>query len=182
MLSMLENCKRKMRKMRDGKKITGLMNTENTFIKSFPSLIILGVRFSSRQIVEKLHLNYFKTSDTEIVVNRYLNFDLIWNSGVAFGFFSFNDILAYQLMTVLIAIIIIFLIYFLNQVLKKKLFFALVIGGAAGNLFDRLIYFSVPDFIDLHYRGFHWFTFNIADIFITIGIICILFYEIFKKA
>ena len=65
---------------------------------------------------------------------------------------------------------------------KEKLFFALVIGGAAGNLFDRLIYFSVPDFIDLHYRGFHWFTFNIADIFITIGIICILFYEIFKKA
>ena len=174
--------KRKMRKMRDGKKITGLMNTENTFIK-LSIIDYIGCRFSSRQIVKNYILNYFKTSDTEIVVNRYLNFDLIWNSGVAFGFFSFNDILAYQLMTVLIAIIIIFLIYFFfKSSSKEKLFFALVIGGAAGNLFDRLIYFSVPDFIDLHYRGFHWFTFNIADIFITIGIICILFYEIFKKA
>ena len=172
-----------MRKMRDGKKITGLMNTENTFIKSFPSLIILGVVFLLDRLSKNYILNYFKTSDTEIVVNRYLNFDLIWNSGVAFGFFSFNDTLAYQLMTVLIAIIIIFLIYFFfKSSSKEKLFFALVIGGAAGNLFDRLIYFSVPDFIDLHYRGFHWFTFNIADIFITIGIICILFYEIFKKS
>ena len=102
------------------------MNTENTFIKSFPSLIILGVVFLLDRLSKNYILNYFKTSDTEIVVNRYLNFDLIWNSGVAFGFFSFNDTLAYQLMTVL--------------------------------------------------------TFNIADIFITIGIICILFYEIFKKA
>ena len=183
MLSMLENCERKMRKMRDGKKITGLMNTENRFIKSFPSLIILGVVFLLDRLSKNYILNYFKTSDTEIVVNHFLNFDLIWNSGVAFGFFSFNDTLAYQLMTVLISIIIIFLIYFFfKSSSKEKLFFALVIGGAAGNLFDRLIYFSVPDFIDFHYRGFHWFTFNIADIFITIGIICILFYEIFKKA
>ena len=108
MLSMLENCERKMRKMRDGKKITGLMNTENIFIKSFPSLIILGGVFLLDRLSKNYILNYFKTSDTEIVVNHYLNFDLIWNSGVAFGFFSFNDTLAYQLMTVLIAIIIIF--------------------------------------------------------------------------
>ena len=78
--------------------------------------------------------------------------------------------------------IIIFLIYFFfKSNSREKFFFALVIGGATGNLFDRLIYFSVPDFIDLHYGEFHWFTFNIADIFITTGIICILFYEIFKK-
>ena len=77
-----------MRKMRDGKKITGLMNTENTFIKSFPSLIILGVVFLLDRLSKNYILNYFKTSDTEIVVNRYLNFDLIWNSGVAFGFLA----------------------------------------------------------------------------------------------
>jgi len=171
-----------MRKMRDGKKITGLIKTENRIIKNFPSFIILGVVFLLDRLSKNYILDYFKTSDTEIVVNNFLNFDLIWNSGVAFGFFSFNDSLAYQLMTVLISTIIIFLIYFLfKSSSKEKLFFALIIGGAAGNLFDRLIYFSVPDFIDLHYREFHWFTFNIADIFITIGIICILFYEIFKK-
>ncbi len=168
--------------MRDGKKITGLIKTENRIIKNFPSFIILGVVFLLDRLSKNYILDYFKTSDTEIVVNNFLNFDLIWNSGVAFGFFSFNDSLAYQLMTVLISTIIIFLIYFLfKSSSKEKLFFALIIGGAAGNLFDRLIYFSVPDFIDLHYREFHWFTFNIADIFITIGIICILFYEIFKK-
>ena len=171
-----------MRKMRDGKKISGSIKTENTFKKHFPSLTILGLVFLLDRLSKNYILDYFKTSDTEIVINNYLNFDLIWNSGVAFGFFSFNDTLAYQLMTALILIIIIFLIYFFfKSNSREKLFFALVIGGATGNLFDRLIYFSVPDFIDLHYGEFHWFTFNIADIFITTGIICILFYEIFKK-
>ena len=60
-----------------------------------------------------------------------------------------------------------------------KLIFALIIGGAAGNLFDRLTYFAVPDFIDLHFNSYHWFTFNFADIFITIGILFMIIYEIF---
>ena len=168
--------------MRDGKKFTGSIKTEIKFVKLIPSLTILGVVFLLDRLSKNYILDYFKKFDTEIVVNDYLNFDLVWNSGVAFGFFSFNDTLAYQLMTLLISIIIIFLIYFFfKSNSREKFFFTLVIGGATGNLFDRLIYFSVPDFIDLHYGEFHWFTFNIADIFITTGIICILFYEIFKK-
>ena len=172
-----------MRKMRDGKKISGSIKTENTFKKHFPSLTILGLVFLLDRLSKNYILDYFKTSDTEIVINNYLNFDLIWNSGVAFGFFSFNDTLAYQLMTALILIIIIFLIYFFfKSNSREKLFFALVIGGATGNLFDRLIYFSVPDFIDLHYGEFHWFTFNIADIFITVGIVLLISKDlIFKK-
>ena len=62
-----------------------------------------------------------------------------------------------------------------------KIIISLIIGGALGNFYDRLNYFAVPDFIDFHINNFHWFTFNIADIFISIGIIFILLREIFFK-
>ena len=74
------------------------------------------------------------------------------------------------------------LIYFL---LKSKgayaYLLAVIIGGSLGNLFDRIYYYAVPDFIDLHIGNYHWFIFNIADIFITVGIIGILLAELLKK-
>ena len=59
----------------------------------------------------------------------------------------------------------------------KLFFFLMILGGSFGNLFDRIYYQAVPDFIDMHYGNFHWFVFNVADIFITLGIACLIIVE-----
>ena len=111
-----------------------------------------------------------------------MNFDLVWNTGIGFGLLSSNSTLFYNTITVIIGIVIVFLIYLLiNSKLYDKILFSLIIGGALGNFYDRLVYLAVPDFIDVHYENFHWFTFNLADIFITIGIVMLLLNEITKK-
>ena len=117
-----------------------------------------------------------------ISVTSFLNFNLIWNEGIAFGLLSFNESFFYNIITFFISIIIIILIYFAYKSKSfEKVSYVLIIGGALGNLFDRIYYNAVPDFIDLHVNNFHWFIFNIADIFITLGILCLIFDEIFFK-
>ncbi len=104
-----------------------------------------------------------------------MNFNLVWNTGIGFGLLSFNSKYIYNSITILIGAVIIYLIYFaFKSKFIDKILFSMIIGGAIGNLYDRVIYFAVPDFVDIHYQNFHWFTFNIADIFITIGIIFLL--------
>jgi signal peptidase II len=114
-----------------------------------------------------------------ISVNKFLNLELVWNRGVAFGILSFQESFWYNIITILIFVIIIILIYliFSSSGFKKYSYIA-VCGGALGNVFDRILYNSVPDFIDLNYNDFHWFIFNVADIFITIGVFCLIFDEI----
>ena len=108
-------------------------------------------------------------------VNDFLNFDLVWNTGIGFGLFSVEANITYHLISLLIFIVIIFLFYLITKAkFTDKILFSMIVGGAIGNLYDRLIYFAVPDFIDFHINQFHWFTFNIADIFISIGIILII--------
>ena len=121
-----------------------------------------------------------KNFSPEIFKSAYLNIILIWNDGIAFGLFSLKESFYYNLITSLIVIIILILFY-LIYISKnfKKFSYILVTGGALGNVFDRIFYKSVPDFFDLHFNGFHWFIFNIADIFITIGVICLIYDEIF---
>ena len=168
--------------MRDGKKFTGLIKTENKFVKLIPSLTILGVVFLLDRLSKSYILDYFKTSDTEIVVNDYLNFDLVWNTGVGFGLFASNSSLIYNLITFFIGFIILALIYVtISSKNLDKFIFSIIIGGALGNFYDRLTFNAVPDFIDLHYNSFHWFIFNVADIFITLGIICFLMKGFFIK-
>ena len=120
--------------------------------------------------------------NVDFYVLPFLNFFLVWNAGVGFGMLSLEANIIYHIVTIIIAIINLILIYFL---IKTKTFqfymIAFVTGGALGNLFDRIYYNAVPDFIDLHIEKFHWFTFNVADIFITIGIVGLIFVEIFKK-
>ena len=120
--------------------------------------------------------------NVDFYVLPFLNFFLVWNAGVGFGMLSLEANIIYHIVTIIIAIINLILIYLL---IKTKTFqfymIAFVIGGALGNLFDRIYYNAVPDFIDLHIEKFHWFTFNVADIFITIGIVGLIFVEIFKK-
>ena len=115
---------------------------------------------------------------SEIFSSKYLNITLIWNEGIAFGFLSFDQENLYNLLTFLIILIIFFI---LVMVLKssglKKLALVMILGGALGNVFDRILYKSVPDFIDFHVGEFHWFIFNIADVFITIGVFSMILFE-----
>ena len=122
-------------------------------------------------------------NNQSIFVNDYLNFELIWNTGIGFGLLSQNANLYYHLISLLIFTVIIFLIYLIAKAeFLEKVLYCLILGGALGNFYDRLIYFAVPDFIDFHINDFHWFTFNIADIFITLGIFLIIIKDtIFRK-
>ena len=119
---------------------------------------------------------------TEIFSSKYLNINLIWNDGVAFGLLSFDQENLYNLLTILIILIIFFIfVMILKSSGLQKLALVLILGGALGNVFDRILYKSVPDFIDFHIGDFHWFIFNIADIFITIGVIFMVILEILEN-
>ena len=135
-------------------------------------------RFSKIYIVELAE----KNDISEIYLTSFLNSYLVWNTGIAFGLFSFSNEFTYNLFTALIILINLIIIY-LVVVTKdfRKYFFLLILGGSFGNLFDRLYYRSVPDFIDFHIGNFHWFIFNIADIFITVGVICLILAEVLYK-
>ena len=139
-------------------------------------VIFLIDRLSKIYILKIAELG--KTVD--IYVTQYLNFYLIWNKGIAFGLFSFDESFIYNLITfIILTIAIVILVMITRSAGFKKYSLLLVFGGSLGNLFDRIYYSAVPDFIDIHINNFHWFVFNAADIFITIGIICLIFDEIF---
>lgn len=133
-------------------------------------LLIVTIIFFFDRIVKNFVLQ--NVNEKFYFVNKFINIDLIWNIGIGFGLFSTDTTLIYSFITFLIGSVIIALIYvlILSQY-TDKLIYSLIIGGALGNFYDRLTFKAVPDFIDLHYNNFHWFTFNIADIFITIGVI-----------
>jgi len=118
--------------------------------------------------------------EVDFYIFSFLNIYLVWNSGIGFGLFSADPNLFYHFITFLIIAINFILIYLLIKSSTKKSFlFAIILGGSLGNMYDRLYYFAVPDFIDLHLGDFHWFIFNVADIFITIGIIGLIIFELF---
>tara|TARA_B100000282_G_scaffold276661_1_gene234961 strand:- start:247 stop:738 length:492 start_codon:yes stop_codon:yes gene_type:complete len=123
-----------------------------------------------------------KLIESDLFNSTFLNITLIWNSGIAFGLFSLSESFYYDLITLLIIIIILILLIMVSKTEKfQKYSYLIIVGGGLGNLFDRIFYKAVPDFIDIHYNGFHWFIFNIADIFITIGIICLIYDEVFLQ-
>lgn len=116
-----------------------------------------------------------------IYVNPYLNFILLWNKGIAFGLLQ-SERMFYHIISIVILIIIFFVCFLIYQSKKKWeiIYFSLIVGGAIGNFTDRIYYMAVPDFIDLHYKDFHWFTFNVADICITFGIMLYLIFDMFR--
>ena len=155
--------------MIDLKEIKNKIATKNNLYCLFVILIIFFLDRYTKLFV----LNNF--TENIYFLNDYINLDLVWNTGIGFGLFSSNSNLIYNLTSLLIAIVIIFLIYFLISSEKyEKIIYSIIIGGALGNFYDRMFFKAVPDFIDLHYKNFHWFTFNLADIFITCGIIAFL--------
>ena len=141
--------------------------------------IIISLVFLIDRLTKIYVLKLAESSDyLNILVNNFLNIILIWNEGIGFGLLSFGDSFIYNLITVLIVIInIIILFLIIKSDNLRSVFYSFIFGGSIGNLFDRIYYSAVPDFIDLNYNGFHWFIFNFADIFITLGIICLIFVE-----
>ena len=153
----------------------------NKLIIGFVFLVICFAidRFSKIYILNILN----NEGQVDFYINQYLNIYLVWNTGIGFGLFSAENNIFYNIFTGIIILINFVLIYLAFIETKIKSFFLMVIlGGSLGNLFDRVYYRAVPDFIDINYAGYHWFIFNVADIFITIGIICLIFSEfIFYK-
>ena len=142
--------------------------------------IFLVDRFSKLYILSILEESGF----VNININQFINFILVWNSGVGFGLFSFEQSTIYNFITSIIILINLIIIYLIIKTKDfSKYFYLIILGGSLGNLFDRIYYSSVPDFIDISYKGYHWFVFNIADIFISLGIICLIFAELlnYKK-
>jgi len=135
--------------------------------------------------ITKIHvINLFDTlNDQQIFIASFLNLYLIWNEGIAFGLLSFDNNEIYNFITFFITIINIIIIYILIKINDfRRYFFSIILGGSLGNLFDRLVYNAVPDFIDFHIGNLHWFIFNLADIFITIGVICLILDEFIFKS
>ena len=117
-----------------------------------------------------------------IPVTSFLNFNLVWNNGIAFGLFSFNEQFYYNIITLIIIIITFIILFFaIKSVGVEKIGFSMIFGGSLGNIFDRLYYTAVVDFIDLHINNIHWFIFNIADIFISLGVIILITIEFFGR-
>ena len=143
-------------------------------------LILILIIFTFDRYTKLIVIN--NLSEQNYFVNEYINFDLIWNSGVGFGLLDTQSTLFYNFVTTLIGLIILILIYvMINSKNLDKMIYSSILGGALGNFYDRIAFKAVPDFIDLHYNYFHWFVFNLADVFITIGILTLVISEIFKK-
>ncbi len=154
---------------------------EKIFKKRFiiSSLLVFSIFLLDR--LSKIYVIYLdkKSLGSELFSSKFLNIRLIWNEGIAFGLLSFNETIFYNVLTFLILIIILIIFFMLSKSNGiKKYSLMMILGGALGNIYDRIFYKAVPDFIDFHIGNFHWFIFNVADIFITLGVIFMIIIEI----
>ena len=152
-------------------------NLKKSFIIS--SLIVFSIFLIDR--LSKIYVIYLdkKFLGSELLSSKFLNIRLIWNEGIAFGLLSFNTTIFYNALTFLILIVILIIFFMLSKSNGiKKYSLMMILGGAIGNIYDRIFYKAVPDFIDFHIGNFHWFIFNVADIFITLGVIFMIIIEI----
>ena len=150
--------------------------SKNFYISfSIVTLIFILDRLSKISVIE-LNKN---SLGSEIFSSAYLNIVLVWNKGIAFGLFSFDESSLYNILTLLISIIVVILVIMsVKSKGFKRYSLIMIVGGALGNLYDRIFFYAVPDFIDFHIGKFHWFIFNIADIFITIGVFFMILFEL----
>ena len=155
------------------------MTNKKRFV--FFSLIVLSICLFD-QITKKFIIEYFDTNNSIIFLTSFLNFDLIWNDGIAFGLLGFDNPSSYNLVTFIIGLVIL-IVFYLIIISENHMsyFYSMVAGGALGNFIDRIRFSAVPDFIDFHIGDYHWFVFNIADIFISLGVFCLIIAEIFYK-
>ena len=149
----------------------------------FNNLLVIIIIFSLDRI-SKFYVILKSESNlsSSLFTSKFLNINLIWNDGIAFGLFSFDEKIYYNFMTAIIILIALIILWFITKTQNiEKIAFLMVFSGALGNIFDRLYYTSVPDFIDIHVKDFHWFIFNVADIFICLGIIILIALEFYPK-
>ena len=153
------------------------------FKKHIFSIILITSIFLLDRISKILILNLEKIYGTDSYsLTSFINFELIWNDGIAFGLLSLDNEFYYNLVTLFIIIVTLVVFFIMTKSIgSEKYGFMMVFGGSLGNIFDRLYYSSVPDFIDIHFNNFHWFIFNVADIFITLGLFLLIYLEIFCK-
>ncbi len=149
----------------------------------FINLLIIIIIFSLDRISKFYVIFKSETNlSSSLYKSKFLNIDLIWNEGIAFGLFSFDQSLYYNLLTLVIILITLIISWLMLRAKGlEKISFLMIIGGSLGNLYDRINYSSVPDFIDFHISNFHWFIFNVADIFISLGVLLLIILEVFKK-
>ena len=159
--------------------MTHTILSKNFFINS--SLILITFLLDRISKIYVINLDK-KFLGSEIFSSKYLNISLIWNEGIAFGLLSFDQDTLYNILTLLIILIIFFIFVMIKKSSGiKKYALLMILGGAFGNIFDRIIYKAVPDFIDFHIGDFHWFIFNVADIFITVGVIFMILLEFIQN-
>ena len=151
--------------------------------KNFFNFFLIFSIFLTDRLSKYLIIEFDKTYvEPEYAILPFLNFNLIWNEGIAFGLFSFADQINYNILTIIIIFVTAIIFWMITKTKKlEKLGFMMIFGGSLGNIFDRVYYSSVPDFIDIHFYNFHWFIFNVADIFISIGVMLLILLEIFIK-
>jgi len=154
-----------------------MINEKNAKILVYISLVFFV--FALDRISKTIILNVLDNrGNVDIFINSIFSLFLVWNKGIGFGLFSFEKNYIYDGITLFIFIINIIIVYLIYKEKSPKTYFlSIILGGSLGNLFDRYYYSAVPDFIDLNYKGYHWFIFNVADIFITLGIICLILTE-----
>ena len=146
-------------------------------------LITISLIFLFDRLTKIRVLNFFENNQLEeIYISNFLNIYLIWNKGIAFGLLNFDDRLVYNLITVVIAVVSLIILFLALRIKDYQgYFFTVIFGGAIGNFYDRISFRAVPDFIDFHINNYHWFIFNVADIFVTLGVICLILDELFVK-
>jgi signal peptidase II len=146
-------------------------------------IVVISILFSIDRLSKIYILNLQESGiDIDFYIFSFLNFYLVWNTGIGFGLASMETSAYYHMLTLLILFVNIALIFILVR--SKGIYsylIAIVIAGSLGNLLDRMYYYAVPDFIDFHIGKYHWFIFNVADIFITVGIIGIILLELLKQ-
>ena len=154
-----------------------IFKRENIYFLFIIFIIFFLDRYSKHLALDLLE------NEKYIFINNYLNLNLVFNSGIGFGLLSLNAGIYYNILSIFITLIILILFYFMfKSKTSEKIFFSFIIGGAIGNLYDRIFFKAVPDFLDFHIQEFHWFTFNVADIFISFGIIFMLLNELVYKS
>ena len=152
---------------------------KNYLVNFFTILIIFSLdRISKLYVILKSETDL----SSSLFTSKFLNINLIWNEGIAFGLLSFNEKTYYNILTILIFFVTLVIFWMILKSKKlEKFAFMMILSGSLGNLFDRLYYSAVPDFIDIHINNFHWFIFNVADIFISVGVMLLIILEIKKK-
>lgn len=147
-------------------------------IKGIKEYLFVAVSSGSVLLIDFISKNkiisIFKDGIVEkIYVNEYLDFILVFNTGISYGLFSGGGDFQKWILISLSILIIIFLLSLIRNesTILSKLSISFIIGGALGNVLDRFTYGAVVDFISLHAKGFSWYIFNIADMFIVLGVI-----------